>query len=192
MYYIFPFHLVNPNSKVIIYGAGIAGRNYLNQIKSIAYCEVLCLVDQNYKMISVPGIEVIAPNRISDYEYDFIVISQINDDVREKIKSELVGEYNVDYKKIICTHVRRLEWNQPLQYYESQQEEYLETKHLNDYLAELDAGCLVTSRRIDIGVRYLLFRDFINHVENKKHVSLFSRYILARGGGKELPAYHSG
>lgn len=102
MYYIFPFHLVNPNSKVIIYGAGIAGRNCLNQIKSVAYCEVLCLVDQNYKMINVPGIEVIAPGRISDYEYDFIVISQINDNVREDIKRELTEEYNVDCKKVVC------------------------------------------------------------------------------------------
>ena len=192
MYYIFPFHLVDPDSKIIIYGAGGAGRNYLNQIKSISYCQVLCLVDKDFDKIELPGIEIVPPAKLCNYIYDFIVISQIDDEVRESIKNELVERYHIDVKKVINYHARQLDWCNPLKYYETQKEEYESTKYLNDYLKEMNAKLLVTYRRIDICVRYLLFRDFVNGVENRKHVSLYSRYVLARGGGKEAEAFHSG
>lgn len=192
MYYIFPFHLVKPNEKILIYGAGKAGKNYLNQIRCIEYCTVLCMVDKNFRSIHIDGIKVIPPEEIKNYEYDWIMVSLLDDNIKAVIGKELSTQYGVPEEKIIKFHARKLQWDAPIKYYESQQEEYLETRHLNDYLKEMDAGCLVTRRRIDLGVRYLLFRDFVNHVENKKHVSLFSRYTLARNGGIERCSYHSG
>lgn len=192
MYYLFPFSAVKPNAKILIYGAGKAGKNYLNQVRSTGYCTVLCMVDKNYEMISIDNIDVVSLEEIEKYEYDYIVLSQIDDGTRGMIEEELVSYYGIARERIINCHARMLEWDRPQKYYENQQEEYLATRHLNDYLKEIDTRLLVTAKRIDIVVRYLLFRDFVNHVENKKHISLFSRFVLARGGGRELPAYHSG
>lgn len=192
MYYIFPFQLVEPGEKILIYGAGKAGRNYLNQIRSTDYCTVLCMVDKQYETIHLDDMEVVPPEMVKNYEYDHIVISPLDDDLKAAIAAELATRYGVIEGKIITFHSRQLEWDDPRKYYETQQEEYVATGHLNDYLKEIDAGLMVTRKRIDIGVRYLLFRDFVNHVENKKHISLFSRYVLARGGGRESAAYHSG
>lgn len=192
MYYLFPFNLVEPDARILLYGAGKAGKNYLNQIRCTGYCTIVCVVDKNYSKIHIDGMDVVSPEVIKNYEYDCIVLSQIDDDVKEAIEEELVSQYGVARESIIKCHARMLDWDNPQKYYETQQEEYLATRHLNDYLKEMDAGLLVTGKRIDIVVRYLLFRDFVNHVENKKHISLFSRFILARTGGRELPSYHSG
>lgn len=192
MYFLFPFHLVKPSDKIIIYGAGKAGRNYFNQIRSMGYCEVLCLADKKSEDIHIPEVDVISPGKISEYTYDYIVISQIDGEVRQSIEDELVASMGVERSKIISYHARMLDWDNTKIFYESQQEEYQATAALNDYLKEMDAGLLVSYKRIDICVRYLLFRDFVNKVQNKKHLSLFSRYTLARGGGKEAASYYSG
>lgn len=130
MYYIFPFHLVKPNEKILIYGAGKAGKNYLNQIRCIEYCTVLCMVDKNFRSIHIDGIKVIPPEEIKNYEYDWIMVSLLDDNIKAVIGKELSTQYGVPEEKIIKFHARKLQWDAPIKYYESQQEEYLETSVL--------------------------------------------------------------
>ena len=75
-YYLFPFAAVDKNEKIIIYGAGIVGKSFLEQIKLIDYCECLFIVDRNFMEIQqFSGVDVYDPHRIEKYEYDKIVIA---------------------------------------------------------------------------------------------------------------------
>ena len=38
--FIFPFKEVEKGSRIVIYGAGLVGTDYLNQVKASEYCDV--------------------------------------------------------------------------------------------------------------------------------------------------------
>ncbi len=52
-------------------------------------------------------------------------------------------------------------------------------------LVKMDGKKLITSKRLDLVVRYLLFKDLVNNIENEEHLSLYSRMILSRTGAIE-------
>ena len=55
--YLFPFGEVRKESKIVIYGAGEVGRQYLSQIMNAGYCDCLYIVDRNHKSIKQCVIE---------------------------------------------------------------------------------------------------------------------------------------
>lgn len=109
MYSVFPFQEVEKNSRIIIYGAGIAGRNFLKQVRTLHYCEVLCLIDRNYDKVTCPDIEVKSIDDISEYQYDYIVISVLNLSTKMMIKEELLGR-GIPQEKIVASPTPELEW----------------------------------------------------------------------------------
>ncbi|MCL1986450.1 MAG: hypothetical protein FWG64_00545 [Firmicutes bacterium] len=48
---------------------------------------------------------------------------------------------------------------------------------------KIDPKNLISPYRLDLMVRYLLFRDWANGTENEKHLSLYARLFLTRNGG---------
>ncbi len=76
MRHLFPFDAVEKNSKIIIFGAGYIGKQFLAQIEELNYCQCICFADINYKGIKqVNNIEVIAQEEIANCDYDKIVIA---------------------------------------------------------------------------------------------------------------------
>ena len=74
--YLFPFDEVNKGAKIVIYGGGDVGRQYLSQIISLDYCTCLFIADRDYeKYNKIAGIEVYAPEQIKSCNYDKIVIA---------------------------------------------------------------------------------------------------------------------
>lgn len=110
MYHIFPFNRVEKNSRIIIYGAGIAGRNFFEQVKALNYCEVLFLVDKNKANINYSEIEIKGIDEINQYNYDYVVISIIDYSLKLSIKEELIS-IGVLPEKIIADPSSRLEWD---------------------------------------------------------------------------------
>ena len=49
LYALFPFEQVEKDARVIIYGAGRAGLNFVRQVESGNYCKVVAIVDKNAK-----------------------------------------------------------------------------------------------------------------------------------------------
>lgn len=191
MYYLFPFHLVKPNSNIVLYGGGNAGKNFAKQIAITSYCNIIGVVDKNYEHIQIRDLEVHPVEWMKSVQYDYIVITQVNEKVQQEIKKYLLSE-NVSEESIISFVSPCMDWDHPNRGFFNQHDEYELNRKVGDYLKEIDPQLLITSKRIDVMVRYLLFRDFMTDIENKDHLSLFSRFTFCRTGGKENPSYFSG
>jgi hypothetical protein len=75
-FYLFPFEEIEKGSKILIYGGGIIGKQFLNQITLSNYCKCLCVVDRNYKEISCDfNVDVVAPEMIAKYDFDKVIVA---------------------------------------------------------------------------------------------------------------------
>ncbi len=88
--YLFPFDQVDKGSRIIIYGAGTVGLEFLDQITRLNYCNCAFIADRAYQdFLPIEGVEVCAPEQIKNSEYDKIVVattkfhSEINELLRE-------------------------------------------------------------------------------------------------------------
>lgn len=83
MYNLFPFELVPYSSRIIIYGAGRVGTDYIRQINKSGYCEIICVVDKKND-----GDEVMPVETIQDVDFDYIVLaSSLQKNITDMIKS---------------------------------------------------------------------------------------------------------
>jgi len=75
--YIFPYGQVPKGSSIVIYGAGMVGRDYLAQAQQDSNYTILYIVDKNYKEIKeLHGVEVCDPQRLYKTEdYDYIIVA---------------------------------------------------------------------------------------------------------------------
>jgi len=73
--YLFPFEKVPHNSRILIYGAGDVGQEYLKQIKATGYCEIFGFVDQAYDKYPAMIVPIYAPEKIMHIKYDYIVLA---------------------------------------------------------------------------------------------------------------------
>lgn len=76
------------NKKIIVYGAGVAGRNAHRQLKKLGYTVVLW-ADKNYALYQSMGMSVSPPEEILSLEYDVIYIAVAERTLAGKIKKEL-------------------------------------------------------------------------------------------------------
>ena len=89
--YFFPFARVLQNSDIILYGAGEVGKKYYQQIMRTKYCRIVSWVDRDYMELSAQGLSVEAPETILKYTFDYIVIANVKDKIRNEIKSYLIS-----------------------------------------------------------------------------------------------------
>lgn len=77
--YLFPYEKIPYGSKIIIYGAGILGKEYLEQLKITQYCEVVGFVDKNANVIVSFGVPIYLPQQIQTLSFDYIVVALRSD-----------------------------------------------------------------------------------------------------------------
>lgn len=75
--------------------------------------------------------------------------------------------------------------------YASQTDEYFADTAVREKLLYVDPKRLICSGRLDVIVRYLLFRDIAWEIENDAHKSLYCRTVLARTGAIEPTGFFS-
>ncbi len=100
-YNLFPFGEIEKEAKIIIYGHGYVGKQYIEQIVQTRYCQLLFAVDMNYESIESKYCEIRCPDELVGYkDYDYIVIANssvvIANEIKENLK--LLG---VETKKIV-------------------------------------------------------------------------------------------
>lgn len=188
-YAIFPFGQVDRNARILIYGAGVAGKNMYMQVKKTEYCTVLGMVDKSYKEKNLYEIEVFAPEYLREYDdYDYIVVSIMNEKIKNHVHEQLLNEYRVPRNKVIVPRNNIINWEYC---FWEREDEIKYADQFPEYIKRASPKELISSKRIDVSIRYLLFRDFINRYENKDNLSLFKRYTLLRTGGVEIETVHS-
>lgn len=85
---LFPFAKVPIGSRVIIYGYGQVGLNYVNQIKISNYCKLVGVVDKGWEEKKVK--EVKSPKNLKKWDFDYVVIAVSSDILANEIKLELL------------------------------------------------------------------------------------------------------
>jgi len=103
--FIFPWDIINNDSQIIIYGAGVVGRTYLEQIEQTGYCTVLAIADKKIDKIKVSNAIVVLPDEIKTFHYDKILVAIESGIVAKKIICELA---NMGYDE------SRIVWKSPL------------------------------------------------------------------------------
>ena len=112
-YYLFPFGEVKRGSRIVLYGTGVVGKDYIKQIYKTNYCNIVYAVDSflaegDSKTLCIDGkkIDVYSPKRLKEKtEYDVIIIATIIDkyveEIKEKIKNEGINEKNIVASPVI-------------------------------------------------------------------------------------------
>lgn len=73
--YLFPYEKVRAHSRIVIYGAGVMGQEYLKQMRISNYCQVIALADRDYEAYQNGSIPVCAPSAIHTCDFDYVVIA---------------------------------------------------------------------------------------------------------------------
>ena len=98
--YLFPFEKIPPKSKILIYGAGMVGMEYLRQIAMTDYCEALGVLDRAYANHAPLIVPIYPPEKVTELEFDFVVIALNNSQFAADVKTTL-QRLNVPGKKIL-------------------------------------------------------------------------------------------
>ncbi len=86
--HLFPFDRVEKGERIVLYGAGVVGRSYMEQLRKTSYCRVALWVDQNYEKLR-PRLPVSSIAEICSASYDRIVIAIENEQVRAAVTARL-------------------------------------------------------------------------------------------------------
>ena len=98
--HVFPFSKVPKDAKIILYGAGLVGKNYFYQVQASNYCEIVSWVDKNYDDIKMSRMKLCSPESIKRTQCDFTVIAIDNNVVKHKVK-EFLFEIGIENNRII-------------------------------------------------------------------------------------------
>lgn len=103
---LFPFLDVEKDSRVILYGAGLVGKNYIEQNEKYRFCNIIFWVDKNYKNIQSKNNKIENPQIIKETTFDYIVIA-INDYYTALQIAEYLYEMGVPQSKIVWHNIRK-------------------------------------------------------------------------------------
>lgn len=80
------------NGDFILYGAGKVGNDYYKQIQKDKNCNLLAWTDTNYESME-EGLKqkLISPDRIEDYQYDYVLVAIAARSTYEKIQESLIA-----------------------------------------------------------------------------------------------------
>lgn len=98
--YMFPFDKVSKGSRVILYGAGLVGTSYYNQLEKINYCKIVLWVDRNSHIYKNKLYEVKDVTDIFNEKYDYIVLCNSAKNISSQIKEDLTKK-GINETKIV-------------------------------------------------------------------------------------------
>ncbi len=92
-FHLFPFDKVPPRSRIIIYGAGIVGREFYRQVTALNYCTVLFFADRNHESPKrFHHMEPLCPpEMIPAADFDYVVVAAHSANHKNEIHDLLLG-----------------------------------------------------------------------------------------------------
>lgn len=105
--YLFPYERVPAGSRILIYGAGDLGQDYLFQMQITHYCEVVAVADRNHSKYPSMIVPLISPDSICEYDFDYAVIALRMETAYPEIK-RILNSQGVGDDRIICIFERKL------------------------------------------------------------------------------------
>lgn len=86
--FLVPYGGIKRKSRIILYGAGMAGRYMKHYVQSVQECKVVCWVDQHFEAIK-GGHDICNPKQITELDFDYIVISIMRANAVSEVRSYL-------------------------------------------------------------------------------------------------------
>lgn len=183
-YVVFPINLIEKNSRVVLYGAGKVAQNYCKQNRVLNYCDIIFAVDKKVRgndgcneivsKVLVKSVEDLYA--LPDSEYDYVLISVMGDNARREIYNSLKDK-GISEEKIINPRDNMFDWDRE---YENKKEELDLIETQNGYIKLVNSKKLLDSRRMDVIVRYLVFKDWSDGIESSDNEVLFRKFLLYR------------
>ncbi|SHI37789.1 ADP-heptose:LPS heptosyltransferase [Anaerovibrio lipolyticus DSM 3074] len=99
--YLFPFGKITQGSNIVIYGAGVIGNQYIEQLRATNYANIVAVADREWQKFEVHDIKMVAPEKLIDLSFDKVMIAIKNDSIRNKVATDLVQTYCVPNSKIV-------------------------------------------------------------------------------------------
>lgn len=109
--YLFPFDRVEKGSDIVIYGMGFVGRQYLEQVRTMGYCNVVALVDRDAHKFAQTEYHVVTVEDLPQYTFDYIVVAAIFSDTAKSIMQDLQQKMNVPPEKLVCARAEKIRSN---------------------------------------------------------------------------------
>lgn len=73
--YLFPYEKVPQGSRIIIYGAGDVGQEYLQQMQITRYCEVIAFIDKAFDKYDPMIVPIYPLDSIKSLSFDYVVLA---------------------------------------------------------------------------------------------------------------------
>lgn len=98
-----PYELIPKDSRLVIYGAGKAGKEFVRLLLQNHYAEVTAWVDQNFGW-ELYSYQIERPESIQDKEYDYVLIALTDEKTVYEVK-EYLHSIGVEEKKILWKEI---------------------------------------------------------------------------------------
>ena len=103
--YLFPFEKIPSKSRVVIYGGGDVGWEYLRQLMITKYADVVGVVDRRADHMERLPVRIFLPTELEKLEFDYIVLAFRSSTYHHSVLREL-KKRGVDEKKIVYVPLR--------------------------------------------------------------------------------------
>ena len=102
--FVFPFAAVPEGTKVLIYGGGIVGKTYVQEIEQTKHCRLVAVADKKPQMVKLSGVTVIKPEEITDFDFELLIIALERQDLALEV-----------WRKILCLGITNecIRWIDP-------------------------------------------------------------------------------
>ncbi|MCI9251204.1 MAG: glycosyltransferase [Lachnospiraceae bacterium] len=101
-YYIFPNIEELFDKKILLYGAGRVGKDYLTQISKYERCEIAGWTDRDFEKMHVPYRKVLSIEASLKKAYDIVLIAVEKEETAEEIRNSLLGLHVPEEKLLWC------------------------------------------------------------------------------------------
>lgn len=105
--YVFPNIELLYDKKIIVYGAGRVGIDYITQISKYTRCNIVCWVDKQYEKCHFAYRDVNAVEQIMYIEFDIVVLAVKEQKISEEIKQKLT-KMGIPLNKVLWYKPQRL------------------------------------------------------------------------------------
>ena len=113
MIYLFPFEQIGRKDRIVIYGAGVVGQQFLKQLDKTRYCSVIAMLDQKSSLYMNTNFTVFPVDKILSLAYDKIVIAINNPNVASNVRETLIRQYSIPEGRIVMGCNRKLDYEDP-------------------------------------------------------------------------------
>lgn len=104
---IFPFEEIKANSRIYLYGAGGFGKILKKHLERSATLEFVGWTDGNAENLKRSGLKISTIEEMIVSEFDYIVVSILNERIAEQIRKEL-EKMGISHKKIVIIQKEKL------------------------------------------------------------------------------------